>query len=68
MIADTLIGLGLPTEIPSQIEPDLIETAMRVDKKRAGGVVRFALPVRLGEVKVGVEVGDMRFLFSRRVS
>jgi shikimate kinase / 3-dehydroquinate synthase len=68
MIADTLNGLGLPTEIPSHIEPDLIETAMRVDKKRAGGVVRFALPVRLGEVKVGIEVGDMRYLFSRCVS
>jgi shikimate kinase/3-dehydroquinate synthase len=68
IIAYTLIGLGLPTEIPLHLDTELIETAMQLDKKRAEGVVRFALPVRIGEVKVGVEVGDMRFLFERRIS
>ena len=30
--------------------------AIQLDKKRADGVVRFALPVRIGEVRTGVAV------------
>jgi hypothetical protein len=37
---------------------------MQVDKKRAGGSVRFALPVRVGEVRVGIEIGDLRLEMS----
>jgi 3-dehydroquinate synthetase len=33
--------------------------AMRMDKKKAAGVVRFALPVKIGEVRVGVEVENL---------
>jgi 3-dehydroquinate synthase len=54
-IIQCLAGLGLPTEIPPDIQRDAILQAMRVDKKRAAGVVRFSLPARLGEVRVGVE-------------
>ena len=32
---------------------------MRTDKKKTSGVVKFALPVRIGEVKVGVAVNDL---------
>ena len=34
-------------------------SAMRVDKKKAGGVVRFALPVKIGEVRPGIAVDDL---------
>ncbi|MFZ5912190.1 MAG: 3-dehydroquinate synthase [Chloroflexota bacterium] len=58
-IAGTLAALGLPVEIPANLaRADLIR-AVRVDKKKAAGVVRFALPVKIGEVKVGVEVKDL---------
>ena len=59
-IAGLLTGLGLPTRIPADLESDKILRAMEMDKKRAGSKVRFALPVRVGEVKVGVEVDEDR--------
>jgi 3-dehydroquinate synthetase len=31
---------------------------MRVDKKKAQGRIRFALPVRIGEVKTAIDVPD----------
>jgi len=52
----TLAGLGLPVEIPENLPHDEIIRAMQVDKKKAGGVIRFALPIKIGEVKVGVEL------------
>ncbi|HEY5571615.1 MAG TPA: 3-dehydroquinate synthase [Anaerolineales bacterium] len=55
-IAGVLRGLGLPTEVPAGLDKRAILEGMQVDKKRAGGKVRFALPVRVGEVRVGVEV------------
>lgn len=55
-IASVLAGIGLPTIRPRTIAiPEIIER-MRVDKKRAGGKLRFALPRRIGEVVFGVEV------------
>ncbi len=59
-IAGLLAEVGLPTEIPADLRTDKILQAMQLDKKRAGSKVRFALPVRIGEVKVGVEVDDER--------
>jgi len=59
-IAGLLAGLGLPTAIPTDLETDKILRAMELDKKRAGSKVRFALPVRVGEVKLDVEVDDER--------
>jgi 3-dehydroquinate synthase len=55
-IATALQAIGLPTEIPSHLDRDAIQRAILVDKKRAGGKVRFALPVKIGEVITGVEV------------
>lgn len=37
---------------------DDIVAAMRLDKKRHNGVRKFVLPVRLGEVRTGVEIGE----------
>lgn len=55
----TLTALGLPIEIPENIDRGELIRAMKIDKKKAAGVVRFALPVKIGEVKVGVEVSDL---------
>ncbi len=58
-IAESLLALGLPVEIPENLSRDELIRAMQVDKKKAKGVVRFALPVGIGEVKVGVEVKNL---------
>jgi 3-dehydroquinate synthase len=62
-IAAALDGLGLPTRIPPEFSREAIIQAMRVDKKKAAGVVKFALPVKIGEVKVGVAVEDLGVVF-----
>ncbi len=56
-IAALLSSLGLPTEIPPGLDRDAIVAAMQRDKKKAAGIVRFALPAAIGDVRVGVEVG-----------
>lgn len=58
-IAAALAGLGLPTEIPANLPVPVILQAMRVDKKKDRHVIRFALPVKIGEVKVGVAIKDL---------
>jgi shikimate kinase/3-dehydroquinate synthase len=50
------VALGLPVEIPKDMNQDKLISAMKVDKKKKSGVVRFALPVKIGEVRVGVEI------------
>jgi 3-dehydroquinate synthase len=58
VIRKTLGGLNLPTRIASELDKEQIITAMRKDKKRAGGTHRFALPARIGQVQVGVQVEE----------
>ncbi|MDQ6766942.1 MAG: 3-dehydroquinate synthase [Candidatus Eremiobacteraeota bacterium] len=48
---------GLRVRSP-KISADAIIAAMQSDKKRIGGVLQFVLPVRLGEVRAGVEVPE----------
>jgi 3-dehydroquinate synthetase len=55
VIEEALRRLELPVEVPAEMSPGAILTAMQVDKKRMAGKVRFALPVKIGEVIVGVE-------------
>lgn len=59
-LADTLSALGLPVEVPQNLSQDEIVRVMKMDKKKTAGVVRFALPVKIGEVKVGVEVRNLK--------
>ncbi len=54
-----LRNLGLPVAVPDRVLHDTIACAMSSDKKKAGGTVRFALPVAIGDVKTGVEVRDV---------
>jgi 3-dehydroquinate synthase len=57
-IAGVLARLGLPVEIPGDLDRAAIRRGMAVDKKKAQGRVRFALPVRIGQVQYGVDVPD----------
>ncbi|HLY03360.1 MAG TPA: 3-dehydroquinate synthase family protein [Candidatus Cybelea sp.] len=49
-----LVGLPLQTSLA----PDAIFTAMRSDKKKSGGRLRFVLPRAIGDVEYGVECTD----------
>ncbi len=62
-IAVAFAGLGLPTSIPPDLPREAILQAMKVDKKKASGVVKFALPVEIGKVEVGVAVEDLGLIF-----
>jgi 3-dehydroquinate synthetase len=53
------VSLGLPTEIPSEISALDLVAAMQSDKKKSKGVVKFALPVKIGEMRVGVVIEDL---------
>jgi 3-dehydroquinate synthetase len=55
-IENVLKGLGLPVEIPADLDRQAVLSALQLDKKRLDGSVRFALPVRLGDVRVGIDV------------
>ncbi|MBC8336929.1 MAG: 3-dehydroquinate synthase [Anaerolineales bacterium] len=61
-IAATLVTLGLPVAIPNGIHPSALVAAMQTDKKKSKGVVKFALPVKIGEMRVGVEIKDLERL------
>ena len=51
-----LASLGLPVEVPEEIDPELVLRAMSHDKKVEHGRLRFVLPSRLGHVEL---VGDV---------
>ena len=55
-LSATLLGVELPSEIPGTLERSELVEAMQVDKKRKGGVLRFSLPVSIGEVRTGVGI------------
>jgi shikimate kinase/3-dehydroquinate synthase len=57
-IAQTLHGVGLPTEIPSDLDPARIIHRMMFDKKKVRGKPRFALPIEVGKVQVNIELDD----------
>jgi 3-dehydroquinate synthase len=58
-LTETLAAIGLPTEIPSDLKREEVIRAMKVDKKKARGIMRFALPRRIGEVRTGVEIENL---------
>jgi 3-dehydroquinate synthetase len=54
LLTRVLTNFDLPVEIPAGLNPSTFINAVKVDKKRAGGLVRFAVPVKIGEVKTGI--------------
>jgi shikimate kinase / 3-dehydroquinate synthase len=57
-ISALLETAGLPSHIPPGLDREKIIAAMQHDKKKADGIVRFALPAAIGDVHVGVEVSN----------
>ncbi|HRQ22168.1 MAG TPA: 3-dehydroquinate synthase, partial [Anaerolineales bacterium] len=57
-IESTLSSLGLPIQIPADMPREEIIRVMRVDKKKNGKSIRFALPVEIGKVEL-VDVDDL---------
>ena len=55
-ISADLSRLGLPVKTPAQISREAVIEAMRLDKKRSRGQIHFALPEKIGKVRVGVIV------------
>ncbi|MBA3312698.1 MAG: 3-dehydroquinate synthase [Planctomycetota bacterium] len=55
-----ITALGLPTSLPTGVEfPTAnVLARMRLDKKNAGGKLRFILPVRLGEVRLFDDISE----------
>jgi 3-dehydroquinate synthase len=51
-ITESLKALGLPVQIPDEMPRDEIIRAMRMDKKKKASVIRFALPVEIGKIKL----------------
>ena len=57
-IAESLSALGLPIQIPKELPRGELIRAMRVDKKKSSGAIRFALPAEIGRVEL-VNVTDL---------
>ncbi len=55
-LAALFTAVGLPVTLPEGIDTDEVLEAMMRDKKKSGGVVRFALPAAIGRVVTGVAV------------
>jgi 3-dehydroquinate synthetase len=61
-IHSTLMRLKLPVEIPAYLHRSDILRAISFDKKKDQGVVRFALPVAIGDVQAGIDVKDLNMI------
>ena len=55
-VSSALHSAGLPTALPSGSDGDAVIKAMRSDKKGRSGRMRFALPLRIGEM-AGADTG-----------
>jgi len=55
-LAALFASVGLPVTLPAGIDTDEVLDAITKDKKKSGGIVRFALPAAIGKVLTGVAV------------
>lgn len=58
-IEEVLFKVGLPNKIPTTLSRTSIIESMKKDKKREKTIVKFALPVRIGEVRTGIEIENL---------
>jgi 3-dehydroquinate synthase len=52
------MAAGLPYRVPADMKAGSLIARTRVDKKAAGGRVRYILPTRLGDVVLVNDVAD----------
>jgi 3-dehydroquinate synthase len=55
-VVETLERFGLPTRLPSEFRRDGILSVVRLDKKFAGGEVRFVVVPKIGSARVATDV------------
>ncbi|MEN8240604.1 MAG: 3-dehydroquinate synthase [Chloroflexota bacterium] len=58
-LQETLSKLRLPVDIPNNLPQAEITDTMRSDKKKSAGIIRFALPEKIGIVRVGIEIENL---------
>lgn len=63
-IRETLSKLGLPVDIPKELPREQLLRAMRMDKKKSNGMIRFALPVEIGKVDL-IDVADLEMALEK---
>ena len=56
VISQPLSRLGLPVELPENLDKKKIIEAMQFDKKRSNGKMTFAIPLNSGNIKTKVEI------------
>jgi 3-dehydroquinate synthase len=49
-VAKLLASLGLPTQLPENLDTTAVLASMQYDKKNRGGEIRFSLPAALGRM------------------
>ena len=64
-VAEALLALGLPTQIPKELPREELIRAMRMDKKKNAKAIRFALPAEIGRVEL-VDVTDLESVLEDR--
>lgn len=57
-IRSLLYALELPTTLPQDLDREIFNNTLSMDKKRKKGEIRFSLPVTIGSVRTGIEIGD----------
>ncbi len=55
-LRESLSRIGLPVEIPPSLDRARLLDTIQFDKKRLSGVLRFSLPISIGQVKNGIEI------------
>jgi 3-dehydroquinate synthetase len=53
--------------VPPGLDSDAVIAAMKRDKKVSGGVVRYALPASIGDVRVGIEFSGWENIIKYRI-
>jgi len=61
-LAEAFASVGLPVAVPTGIDLNEVTAAITLDKKKAAGKVRFALPAAIGDVRTGITVDDALLL------
>jgi shikimate kinase/3-dehydroquinate synthase len=64
-VAECLKRLHLPVRIPTQLQHEELIRAILMDKKKVKGIVRFALPVEIGQVEL-VDVKDLEIVLEEK--
>lgn len=57
-LTNTLLSYGMPTEIPGDMDRDLIKRYLKTDKKAVSGKVQFVLPQKIGATCITDEVSE----------